>query len=551
MRLHRRFFLSFILLCNPASAQISPSIPADVREAMDQLAKEPFRAHMAFLADDLLEGRGTGTRGQELAARYVAAQFEALGLTPAGTAGTFYQRVPLRGVTVVPERCSVTLTENGNPVELKWGEDFITPGSPVREDTQVEAPVVFVGYGVSTPDGSYDDYAGVDVKGKIVAYLSGAPRSLPSELRAHVGTLREKTRRAVGHGAIGTIILRPPQQDAILPWPRSVIGVRFPSMRWLGPDSRPSDTFPEMRGAAALSTTASERVFRRASKSWEQVLTDAAASKPQSFALPISAKIHVVSLHRETSSPNVAAVLPGSDPSLKSEYVVYSAHTDHLGIGEPINGDSIYNGAADDASGVAALLVLAQAFKSLPHPPARSILFLATTAEEKGLLGADYFAEFPTVPRKSLVADLNMDGASVFYVFDEVVALGGPSSSLDSLIERDAPLLGLRLIPDPQPEQLGFVRNDEYSFVRRGVPAVSLGEGFHAKDPKVDGRKLSDDYVRLHYHAPSDDMSQHLDFDASVQFMQINFLVGYHVAQAPQRPTWNPNDFFGKTFGHQ
>jgi Zn-dependent M28 family amino/carboxypeptidase len=306
-----------------------------------------------------------------------------------------------------------------------------------------------------------------------------------------------------------------------------------------------------MRGSAALSTSASERVFQHASKSWEQVLTDAAASKPQSFTLPITAKIHVVSMHRDTSSPNVVAVLPGSDPSLKSEYVIYSAHTDHLGIGAPIDGDSIYNGAADDASGVAALLVLAQAFKSLPHPPARSILFLATTAEEKGLLGADYFAEFPTVPRKSLVADLNMDGASVFYTFDEVVALGGPSSSLSGLVEHDAPLLGLRLIPDPQPEQLGFVRNDEYSFVRRGVPAVSLGEGFHAKDPKVDGKKLADDYVRLHYHAPSDDMSQHFDFDASVEFMQINFLVGYDVAQAPQRPSWNRNDFFGKTFGHQ
>ena len=551
MPLRHLSFFAFVLLCNPASAQISPSVPADVRKALDQLAKEPFRAHMAFLADDLLEGRGTGTRGQELAARYVAAQFEVLGLTPAGTAGTFYQRVPLREVTVVPEKCSVTLTENGNPVDLKWGDDFITPGSAVREDTEVEAPVVFVGYGVTTPDGGYDDYAGVDAKGKIVAYLSGAPPSLPSELRAHVGTFREKARRAVAHGAIGTIVLRPPQQDALLPWPRSVIGIRFPSMRWLGPDSRPSDTFPEIRGAAALSTAASERIFQHASKSWEQVLRDAAGSKPQSFPLPITAKIHVVSLHRETGSPNVVAVLPGSDPSLKSEYVIYSAHTDHLGIGLPINGDSIYNGAADDASGVAALLVLARAFKSLPHPPARSILFLATTAEEKGLLGADYFAEFPTVPRESLVADLNMDGASVFYAFDEVVALGGPSSSLNSVIERDARLLGLKLIPDPQPEQLGFVRNDEYSFVRRGVPAVSLGEGFHAKDPKVDGKRLADDYVRLHYHAPSDDMSQHFDFDASVQFMQINFLVGYDVAQVPQRPTWNMNDFFGKTFGRQ
>ena len=213
MLLRRLFFLGLVLLGDRVSAQTSPSVPADVRKAMEQLAKEPFRAHMAFLADDLLEGRGTGTRGQELAARYVAAQFEALGLTPAGTAGTFYQRVPLREVTVVPERCSVTLNENGNSVNLKWGDDFIAPGSAVSEDTQVEAPVVFVGYGVTTPDGSYDDYAGIDAKGKIVAYLSGAPPYLPSELRAHVGALREKMRRAVAHGAVGSIILRPPRSE--------------------------------------------------------------------------------------------------------------------------------------------------------------------------------------------------------------------------------------------------------------------------------------------------------------------------------------------------
>lgn len=546
----RRLLVILIVFGAAASAQQGPSNANDVRQAMDLLAKEPFRAHMAFLADDLLEGRGTGTRGQELAARYVAAQFESLGLAPAGSNGTFYQRVPFRETTIVPEKCSVTFTENGTSSSLKWGDDFVMSGSPSREDGEAAAPVVFVGYGVTTPDGRYDDYAGVDVKGKIIAFLSGAPPSLPSELRAHVGSTREKLRRAVALGATGVLGVRPPQADQILPWARSVIGVRFPSMRWLGPDSQPNDAFPQIQAAAFLSTPTSEKLFQHASKSWDQVLKDAAASKPQSFPLPIAAKIHIASQHRQISSPNVVAVLPGSDPKLKNEYVVYSAHTDHLGVGAPINGDVIYNGAADDASGVAALLVLAQAFKSLPHPPARSILFLATTAEEKGLLGADYFAEFPTVPRKSLVADLNMDGASVLYTFDEISALGGPSSSLGALVERDAPRLGLKQVPDPQPEQLGFVRNDEYAFVRRGIPAISLVEGFHAKDPNVDGKKLADEYIRLHYHAPSDDMSQVFDFNASVQFMQINFLVGYDVAQNPQRPTWNPNDFFTQTFAH-
>jgi hypothetical protein len=324
------------------------------------------------------------------------------------------------------------------------------------------------------------------------------------------------------------------------------MGIRFPSMCWLGPDSRPSDTFPEMRGGAALSTAASQRVFQHASKSWAQGLSHAAASKAQSFALPITAKIQVVSLHREISSPNVVAVLSGSDlPQERLRRLQCSHRSSRHAHQRRFH----LQRRCRRRFGVAALLVFAKAFKSRPHPPARSILFLATTAEEKGLLGADYFAEFPTVPRKSLVADLNLDGASLFYTFDEVVALGGPSSSLNAVIERDASLLGLKLIPDPQPEQLGFVRNDEYSFVRRGIPAVSLGEGFHAKDPNVDGKKLSDDYVRLHYHAPSDDLSQHFDFEASVEFMLLNFLVGYDVAQAPERPTWNRNDFFGKAFG--
>jgi hypothetical protein len=278
MSRRRLLYAAFFLFSVPVFAQQNESVSPEVRAAMAKLSKESFRAHMAFLADDLLEGRGTGTRGHEIAARYVAARLEALGLVPAGTAGTFYQRVPLREVTVVPEQCAVTISEKGTSTNLKWGDDFIAPGNSLKEESEVEAPVVFVGYGVATPDGKYDDYAGVDVKGKIVAALQGAPPSLPSELRAHISSSREKMRLAVAHGAIGVLALRPPQWDALLPWPRAVIGVRFPSMRWLGPDSQPSDTFPQMRAVAVLSPSASEKLFERAPKSWAQVLKDAADS---------------------------------------------------------------------------------------------------------------------------------------------------------------------------------------------------------------------------------------------------------------------------------
>jgi len=530
-------------------AQAVSPIPPDARAAMEALRKEPFRAHMAFLADDLLEGRGTGTRGHEIAARYVAAQFEAIGLKPAGKDGTYYQRVPLREITVEPDKCSMTLTENGSASQLKWGEGFITRGSELNPDASVEAPVVFVGYGVKTPDGRYDDYAGVDVKGKIVAFFSGAPPSLPSELRAHLGAGREKLRAARDHGAVGWIALWSPQREKSLPWPRVVIGAAFPSMRWLGPDGLPNDSFPEIQVGAYLSQVATESLFQQASKSWTEVLSDAAASKPQGFLLPVTASIRVVSHHEAITSPNVIAVLPGSDPKLSQEYVVYSAHVDHLGIGTPINGDSIYNGAVDDGSGTAALLVIAKAFKSLPHAPARSILFMGVTAEEKGLLGSDYFAHFPTVPIHSIVADVNMDGAAVFYTFNDIVPLGATDSSLDAVVQRNAARLGLKVSPDPAPEQAFFVRADQYSFVRQGVPSVFIDAGNEAKDPRVNGKKFNEQWIATRYHAPSDDMSQPLDLDAAVQFMQIDFLVGYDIAQDPQRPKWKPGDFFGETFG--
>jgi hypothetical protein len=541
---------SILLLCSPmALAQAVSAIPPDAQAAMAELQKEPFRAHMAFLADDLLEGRGTGARGHEIAARYVAAQFEAIGLKPAGQDGTYFQRVPFRQLTVEPEKCAVSFTENGSTTQLKWGDDFLMLGNEVYPDSSIEAPVVFVGYSVRTPDGSYDDYAGVDVKGKIVAIFFGAPPSLPSELQAHLSAPREKLRNARDRGAIGVILLRKPDDDKSLPWPRVVIGAGFPSMRWLGPGGVPGDAYPELRVRAALSAAASARLLQHASKSWSDVLRDAESSKPQSFALSVKAHLHQVTRHEAISSPNVLAVLPGSDPKLSQEYVVYSAHVDHLGIGTPIDGDSIYNGAVDNASGTAALLVIAKAFRSMAHPPARSIMFLGSTAEEKGLLGSDYFAHFPTVPIKSIVADINMDGASVFYTFRDIVALGAPDSSLDAVVARNAARLGLKVSPDPWPDQNYFVRADQYSFVRQGVPSVFISEGEEAKDPSVDGKKFYEQWIATRYHAPSDDMNQPLNFDATVQFMQIQFLVGYDIAEDPQRPRWKPGDFFGDTFG--
>jgi Zn-dependent M28 family amino/carboxypeptidase len=530
------------------SGAAQQAIPGDVQDVLAHLSKSAFAANMRFLSDDLLEGRGTGTRGQALAAKYVAAQFESFGLQPAGAHGGFFQDVPLREITADPTASEFALTRDGKATNFKWADDFVTRSSEFETDSSVEAPVAFVGFGVVNPARGYDDYAGTDVKGKIAVMLPGAPSAFPANERAHFASGAEKTRQAASHGAVGIIRLWTPESDTLLPWTRIRNQAESPGFRWLDSEGKPNDSYKEIRGGALVSIGVAKQLFAGSSESYDDMLKKASAGGIRSHALQGTVRIHSVSKHREVSSPNVVAVLRGSDPALASEYVVYSAHTDHMGIGRPVNGDRIYNGAVDDASGTSALIELARAFSRMPKPPARSILFLATTGEEAGLLGADYFAHFPTVPKISIVADLNMDGASVFYTFNDVV--GDEHSTLADTIARNASSLGLQVSPDPMPEQVGFVRADHYPFVRQGIPAVTIAEGLQAKDPKIDGRKFVEDWIATRYHAPSDDMDQPLNFDASIQFMQLNFLVGYDVAQDHQRPTWKKGDFFGDLFGH-
>jgi hypothetical protein len=522
--------------------------PNQVQLVLRSFSKPALRAHMQFLADDILEGRGTGTRGQEIAARYVATEFAAAGLEPAGNNGSYLQQVPLREIEVQSDACQVALVRNGQPEVLKWGVDYVARGNELSPVSSIEASVVFAGFGVVNRARNYDDYRGVDAKGKIVAVIFGAPSTFPSEERAHFSSGVEKARAAAGHGAIGIIALRVPETDQLLPWSRSVIGAELPAFRWLDPNGVPNDSFQEIRATATLSTQGAERLFAGAPESWSEVQKDAKNVKLRAFELPVQARLLVVSKHRQVSSPNVVGVLRGSNPALAGQYLVYSAHTDHLGIGRPLNGDAIYNGAVDDASGVSALIEMAKAFASLPVRPERSVLFLAATGEEKGLLGSDYFAHYPTVPAQGLAADINMDGASVFYTFKDVVPLGAEHSTIGEAVQQAAGVLGLEVSPDPMPEQVNFIRADHYSFVRQGIPAITIGEGLQAKEPGADGRQFLENWIATRYHAPSDDMDQPLNFDATVQFMQISFLTGYHLAQQAQRPWWKPGDFFGELY---
>ena len=515
---------------------------------MDQIRPEAIRAHMRFLADDLLEGRGTATRGQDLAARYIASEFEALGLEPAGVNHTWYQPVPLRRIEIQSAQTSMALIRQGSEEKLQFGTDYVTAGSPVYQDTNVRAAAVFVGFGVSAPALGYDDYAGADVRGKIVVMMYGAPPRFPSAERAHYSGI-VKSEQAAAHGAVGVIALWVGDVAAHFPFPRIVDNVKSPGYRWLDAQGRPNDSFPQFRGGAVLAGECARRLFEGAPKTLDQAIADGKAGNPQAFALPLEVAIHTVTRHTAVSSPNVAALLRGSDPVLREEYVVYTAHSDHMGIGPPVDGDAIYNGAVDNASGTSALIEVARAFTRLPRPPRRSILFVAVTAEEAGLIGSDYFARNPTVPRPLLVADINIDGLSLFYDFKDVVALGEEHSTLGQLARQAAARMDLEVSPDPMPEEVFFIRSDQYSFVRQGVPAIMVSEGFKARDPRIDGKKLALDWEAKLYHTPKDDMSQPLDFQAAVRSTRLQFLIGYLTAQSGDRPAWNPGDFFGKAFG--
>jgi Zn-dependent M28 family amino/carboxypeptidase len=321
-------------------------------------------------------------------------------------------------------------------------------------------------------------------------------------------------------------------------------------MRWLDKNGIPHDFFPELRGSALLSEQGVAKLFSGASKTPEQVFETARAGKPQAFALPGNAHIHTVAEQKVIQSSNIVGELRGSDPALRDQYVVYTAHVDHLGICPAVEGDNVCHGALDNASGTSSVLEIARAFSSLPAAPRRSILFVFVTGEEMGLLGSDYFAHFPTVPLKSIVANVNVDGApGAYFAMKDIVALGAEHSSLSDEVASAAKVMGYDITPDPMPEEVYFIRSDQYSFVLQGVPAVDITDGIKSTDPSINGLEVLKKWNVTRYHTPLDNIDQPIDFDSMAKGSVMNFLVGYQVAQRAGTPSWNKGDFFGTTFG--
>jgi hypothetical protein len=544
-------FLISLALPFPGQAQYQKQLKAkEVKQAVNGVSPEAIKAHMTFLSDDLLAGRRPGKPGFAIAARYMAAQFASLGLQPGGDNKTFLQAVPLRSGVVAEAQSAFRVTHSGQEQPLIYATDFVLLPNMGQAQSQVTAPVIFVGYGVSAPELNYDDYAGQDVRGKIVMCIAGAPAKFPNNEKAYFSSAQTKNSTAAQKGAVGVItVIAAGENNAT--WNAYTKRARTGSTWWGGPSGTPNTYLPELKGLAAVSQQVGESFFTGTGTSLLQAAAALRDGRPASVNLPVTVALTTITKYSDIASYNVVGILPGSDPQLKNEYVVYAAHLDHLGLSVPVNGDSINNGAHDNASGSAFLLETARAFKSLPKAPKRSIIFLSCTGEELGLQGSDYFANNPTVPAGSLVANLAIDMPFFFYPLRDIIPHGIQHSSLRGPVEATAKYLDLKITPDPAPEEVVFTRSDHYSFIKKGIPALFIKGGIITGDPNKDGAKIIAEWRKTIYHKPQDDMNQPFDFNAAAMHVKTNFLIGYLTANDAKRPTWNNGDFFGGKFGRQ
>jgi hypothetical protein len=526
----------------------SPPMPLD--QGLDLINRDGIETHLRYLADDAMQGRMTGTPEFDEAAAYVAKHFEDIGLEAGGEDGSWFQAVPMLARRIDVDSATVTFHQDGEEKAQRWKEDFVMGGDVVRDETNVTAEVVFVGFGIHAPEMGYSDYDGIDVEGKILALFGGAPDSFPHNERAYYSSSLTKATVAVERGAIGTIALRSRTDQKRYTWKRisENAGVR-PGMSWINLSGQAANFFPELEGGALINVPPAEQLFSRSPISFEDALDAADAGTPMSTPLGVQATLARKTDHETITSPNIVGILRGSDPKLANEYVVFTAHLDHVGTGVPVNGDTIYNGLYDNAMGSSLLIETARAFAALPKPPRRSIMFIALTGEERGLVGSDYFAHYPTVPSDSIVANVNLDMPLFLYPLADIIAFGAEHSSLEAVVETAIAKEGFDLTPDPRPEEVIFIRSDQYSFVKQGVPAVFLVPGYTSSDPDFDGGQLSTEFLQTHYHQPSDDLSRDIDWPSAVRFARANVRIGHAIAEDDARPAWNEGDFFGDKFG--
>ena len=530
MSKRNRFLAIAISLALPA--QISAQQPPE-----KHFDGESWWAHVKFLADDRLEGRETGSEGLRKAEAYIVDQLTKAGLQPAGVEG-FYQPIQFVSREIIEKDSSAALIGKGKVEPLILGEDAYFNTRVDLAPEEITAPLVFAGYGLKIPEKNYNDLADLDLQGKIVVYLGGSPSEIPTALSAHYQTLGERWKALQQAGVIGVIgIPNPASMD--IPWSRMSLNRAHPSMDLAGPE------FNETSGlklALTFNPAQAEKLFAASGHKFAEIADLGKDRKAlPHFPLGVSLKARAALKSTHVESANVVAKLPGNDPALKNEYVVLSAHVDHVGIGEPINGDRIYNGAMDNGSGVAVLLDIAASWKAHAEQLRRSALFVFVTAEEKGLLGSKYFAAQPTVPAQSMVADINIDMFLPIVPLKVLKVQGLAESDLGDRARDAAQVFGLRVQPDPEPLRNAFIRSDQYNFVRRGIPAVKLDVGF---DPGSPDQAVFKAWLTTRYHAPSDDLAQPVNRDSAALYEDVIRQLLVSVANADAHPKWKSDSFF-------
>ena len=550
-----------VAACGDATVDVSSSDTGDETRAdivadngsvdLPNISPDAIEAHIRFLSTDLMGGRDAGSQQYMLAAHYVATQMRLIGLEPAGDEDGYFAMVPFQRMSSNPE--STRFSVGGT--EYTHGQDIFISPNPILDDADVTAELVFVGYGLSLPHHGYDDYEGVDVNGRIVVVLGGAPEGvMPSDERSH--QLRGSTKRdyAAQHGAVGMITISGANSEQFAGFASRGVGHANVA---IGP-SGAERNYEQLQVNATVSSDVAAALFADAPMTLEEA-TAALADGPQSFALNQSATIAVRTDRELYEEPNVVGMLPGTDADLSDEYVVLTAHLDHIGTFTEnafVNSgcrsatpeDNVCNGAVDNASGVSIMLETARTFVEL-GAPRRSVVFVALAAEEKGLLGSEYFAQNPTVPQDDIIANVNLDMPVIVYEFSDVIAFGAERSELGPIASRAASQLDVTVSEDPIPEQNLFIRSDHYNFVRQGIPSLFLMTGFSSPDPRWDQGEGFMGFLNTNYHRVSDSVDLDLLYDQAAKVADINFVIAREIANADERTQSNEGDFFGEYFG--
>jgi Zn-dependent M28 family amino/carboxypeptidase len=523
----------FLAGCSSQTSTAESAAASSTSASTGELASRWF-AHVEALANDGMRGRETGSPEHRKAADYVAERFKSAGLEPAGTDG-FLQAVGFRSRRIVEAQSSLALVSRGKATPVALGDEA-TFGMRIDPAPNVDAPLVFAGHGLQIPELSHDDFAGLDVKGKVIVHISGAPSNVPGALAAHYQHAAQRAALLRKLGALGLITIANPKSMDI-PWERSSPNRLNPSMALA--DAEMDDSAGQ-KVSIAFNPAKAERLFEGSGHTFAEMLTIADDGKAMPhFALPLSVRAKVAVENAEVESHNVAGVVKGSDPALANEYVVLTAHLDHVGVGAPINGDAIYNGAMDNASGIATLIEAASVVAKAK--PKRSVLFVAVTGEEKGLLGSRYYSLKPTVPKAGIAANLNMDMFLPLYPLETLTVFGLNESDLTDDVNAVAQEMGLKTAPDPQPLRNRFIRSDQYSFIREGVPALALKVN---AAPGTPAEKIEADWTRDRYHAPADDLAQPIDRTAAAHFTDLMGRLALRIANRPTRPAWKTDSFF-------